>query len=124
MKLPSPFVFKIFFAAGSGRRPGSPMNSLRSAWTAVLASRPIPNMKTKGDCECSLLEVRFHSKVFTMCSAQCVYHVPVLTETPFDTNRQARERSHKCERGTQSACATISSKRLVLFRFLVLYSKP
>jgi hypothetical protein len=51
MNWPSPFVFKSFFTAGADRRQGSSINSLRSALTAVRASRPIPNMKTKGDCE-------------------------------------------------------------------------
>ncbi len=48
MKLPSPFVLQIFFAAGSGRGQGSPMNSLRSALTAVLASRPILKIERRG----------------------------------------------------------------------------
>jgi len=64
------------------------INSLRSALTSVLASRPIPNMKTKGDCEWRRIEVRFHSKVFTMCSAQCVYDVPVLTDNRVDARRR------------------------------------
>jgi hypothetical protein len=36
-KSPFPFALLILHKAGCGRRPGSQMNSLRSAWTAVLA---------------------------------------------------------------------------------------
>jgi len=49
--LPSPFVFIIVYTAGEDRGQGSSINSLRSALTPVLASRPIPNMKTKRDYE-------------------------------------------------------------------------
>src|SRR5580700_8552670 len=46
---------------------------------------PDSQNQTKGDLECGLITIRFRSKVFTMCSAQCVYHVPVLTGTHVDT---------------------------------------
>src|SRR5580704_17472365 len=46
---------------------------------------PDSQNRTKGDLECGLITIRFRSKVFTMCSAQCVYHVPVLTDTRVDT---------------------------------------
>ena len=45
---------------------------------------PDSQHRTKGDLECGLITIRFRSKVFTMCSAQCVYHVPVLTDTRVD----------------------------------------
>jgi hypothetical protein len=67
MKLPSPFVFKILHTAGEDRRQGSSINSLRSALTAVLASRPDTHRKTKGDCERCLF--RF------LTPLKSVYHV-------------------------------------------------
>jgi hypothetical protein len=73
MNLPSPFVFSSFFTAGEDRRQGSPINSLRSALTAVLASRPIPNMKTKGDCEWRPIEARsLFESVYDVLGTFCI----------------------------------------------------
>jgi hypothetical protein len=47
----SPFACRMVSMAGCGHRQGSAMNSLRSAWTAVLAVPMRPQMQAKGASE-------------------------------------------------------------------------
>src|SRR5580700_11006276 len=65
---------------------------------------PDSQNRTKGDLECGLITLRFRSKVFTMCSAQCLYHVPVLTDTRVDirslTSRDQRKRLQGATEGS------------------------
>ena len=44
-----PFALTILNEAGCGRRPGSAMNSLRSAWTVVLAGRKTIHYQGEGE---------------------------------------------------------------------------
>ena len=47
----SPFACRMISKAGCGRGQGSAINSLRSAWTAVLAGQSDPKMQAKGESE-------------------------------------------------------------------------